>query len=300
MNRLGATKRIFSLIGLGTFILLIWLSPKSEVGVFQGISTSSQTTTPILTPGFFERNDNLISLFETLLNMENCILPCWWGLQPGISRTSDIRDFLEETGLEGNLDGPFVLGSTNALIGQGVYFNFVDISSLSSVHFYVDKMRLQWIYISLWLPGRWLSAQENRLEIPSILAEMDELPKVYIFTDSLRQIFLNDIGLTLLYLDEGVMLSYSFDIRDGQPQSSSWPLLRICPSMESTNHLYIWLQSADDVKPVSRFIRGLTQGVNYHPIEEILDIDSETFAQFFIDHPDSCLETSYIVHPHET
>ena len=143
MNRHSGSRRVLSFVGLGVLFLCAWLSQIAGEWQEQELS-STQTPTAGFTPAFFERNDDLIPLFEALMNTEDCTLPCWWGLQPGTSRASDIRALLEETGFDRNLDGPFVLDTTDALIGQGVGFHFVDITTVTTVNLYVEERRLSW------------------------------------------------------------------------------------------------------------------------------------------------------------
>lgn len=259
---------------------------------------ATPTPTLSLTPTYPHLNTDLLPQFIDLMNTENCQLPCWWGLQPGISTASDIKQLLEKSdffSLVGDGGGPFLLDRTNDRIAQSISFNFsgsVD-SGEADISWTVENRELKTTKL-FFRPGEWLPNGENRLSLPHILAEMNSTPAVYIFTNFPEQIFLNELTFYFVYEEAGVLIEYTFDIGDDQPQPADWTALKFCPSIKNTVWLQMWLEAPSEKQDITRFIPGGMGGLSTPTLATVFNVDAETLTSFFVEHPDDCMEIGFL------
>ncbi len=247
------------------------------------LTATSTTNTPLTTPSpspvpTLSLREKEVAILELYQTNANCEYPCWWGIVPGETDWQTAKHFLSTiatmitTGTQSESDPVFVVE--------------VDIP----VPEYIDEtgnLRHQFvvrdgIIVKIRLDGPWGTTKINTV---SEILNNYGLP---------TEIWLNTWGYTfgnnyypfsvaLFYPELGILVRYSDEhakLVDGYvtgcPQNNSGTLWLWAPERELT-----FIESL-----------GKQRGQHHKPLEEVSEMDIETFYQTYLD-PDTetCIET---------
>jgi hypothetical protein len=254
-----------------TPVLLPMTSP------FLPVSTSSSvipTNTPVLaTPTFFvptlsvEEKENLIA--QLLTQDYHCTLPCWGGIEPGVTTWSDTKAFFEQFAE--------LYSNTSAkmdYMGKSVY-----------VAFYISKNKVA----SLGVP---------RFEYPlyRLLQDYGEPDEVYFYILDVLPIDTNNpYTVYLFYREQGIVAEYN-------GESTKRATISVCfmdsqGQKSQTAFLSLWPKETDktfeDViaQYMSKFSPGYLS-LRYHRLEELSMYTVQEFYEIYElkDNENYCLE----------
>jgi hypothetical protein len=273
-------------------VLVLSVSYLSVVGGDDRMPTATPTTDSIplmLTPT--PRDSDLLPTFEAIMvtDYEDCKLPCWWGFQPEETTGAEIITFLQETGFDRDwLVADLPLTFEEYLYG-GYPFILIFGKSGFEISFVVQNDLLTSISTDFSRSTHWVSPVFELVSLSHILREMEQIPEVFIHSSSTR----SDFMIFVIYRgtdgDHGTQIVYSFDLM--HYVSDGW-LDQLCLGIDQTQDIKMALHiTSKDGLP------GNPPGADSRPtglisIEEYFGIDTETFVQFFRDHPDECLDLS--------
>lgn len=123
-----------------------------------------------------------------------------------------------------------------------------------------------------------------------MLLRLEATPEIYIFSGSR----LGSVYLVIVDEAVGLMVRYTFDITDMQPLPINIDTLRLCFGLEQTTYIEIFVRDPDLEPQVDEYL-GTTPAYEdtpyYQSVEDspLTQMDTETFAEFFRQHPDECL-----------
>lgn len=260
-----------------SFLFISWGKPSraSESGL--------PTPTPTLPSGVsaqYTPPPELSSVVEELIQSEDdCPLPCWWGLRPGETTTSEVLDFVRTTFRQEPYSG--IQDD-----GKVWYQAFLPLEAgFLEVIFRTDNNILVITELGLNHSAGWLDA--NPFLLPQLLENLGTPSDVYMRINASASI---SYSLAVIYNDIGVMAKYGFipnhiTIDDPIP---------VCAQDHAEDYIKIWLQSPEDNELVIDNLQPSPGDRSFYgpylSIEDMAGIDVETFTETFIDNPDGCIE----------
>jgi hypothetical protein len=242
-------------------------------------------------------------LIEKLLSTnQSCNLPCWWGFNVGVSSGFDWLAFLEEYQLVtewSEIDTSDVPASEDS--SGYIIYSLGPLGVGFNLGYSILEYKLRYLVLDFTTPNQWISPDIERLTLPSVLAQLETTPEIYMFTDSIGQWSTKDIQLIVIADNLGFMARYRFDISQRQPEpiedySDYGETLQLCLGITETTSLQMTIQDSDYFdEPVSGDSKLVeTMPNQYHSLDETLGVDFETFVTFFRENPDECLEVRYL------
>ena len=297
------------LVSLTMLMFPVYIKTDVVLGDEDEICIPSPTplATPRPSPNPESRDLDLLPIFEavSVADYGDCELPCWWGFRPGETTLDEIQHFLEETGFDRSWrESRYSEYPLDQYLRWGEVFilqfdwgrNFDGGNFWIAFDFDANDV-LASMDIKFEGEDSWLSPETNPVTLPHMLSQGNDIPEIYVATDSLNQLFINNIALLLIDDEAGVMVSYHIDVLDVQPDPINWDAftLRLCFGLAQTTYISIQLRSPDAEPAISHNVRDSInpeEGPGYHSLEEVFGIDTETFVQFFRDNPDECLDLS--------
>jgi hypothetical protein len=258
-------------------------------GITQGDSTPEFNPTR-----YAEQLEVALERFHDLLIVDNeCELPCWLGFQVGETKFDEWSTFWERH----NLMLSYYDDSNET---AGVYFFTPATDATES-----DETRIEYVFddevlvvlnIIFGHPNQYF-ADIQSLSMPRVLATFDDIPTVYRFTGSR----ITDYQLVFFDDEKGLMLRYTFDLQSVQPNvERPFSDFHICLGLDYITRIEITTRDTNYFDTaISEKIRPLInvdEGFGYETAEEAFEInmDNETFVEFFIDNPDECLVVSEV------
>lgn len=241
---------------------------------------------------------DLWPIFEALeVNRDpNCQLPCWWGLRLGNTSINEVSAFLHQTGFDRHkLRGIYRSIPMETYLRGGEPFGLrfeTKRPRLSSfeMHFAFDENDLLLMVVQFRDPGKWLSPEMDRISLGRLLSQLPETPELLVHTDENLQVDLRYMSLLLVSDELGIRVSYEFhDQRPTEEES----YLQLCLGLTETENVIITLQDPTYGQSVSQSQRVFiepAQGSGYRRVEDVYGLNTATFMQYFIGHPDGCLD----------
>jgi hypothetical protein len=172
-----------------------------------------------------------------------------------------------------------------AVGGESYFFGLgEDLHRIESV--FGEPGILTELHIELKNPGDWLSDRANTISFSRILARMEALPEIYFYSGpTASSIF---FPVSILYPEDGLMVEYIFDIFDTLPEPNNLDTWQLCFGLEQSKQVTFTIVDSNADEPIGRSL--LNQ--YYLTVEEslITQMDTETFVEFFREHPDECLD----------
>ncbi|MBL8153497.1 MAG: hypothetical protein JNM70_04875 [Anaerolineae bacterium] len=303
-------KRLQNGLSITGFILLLVVGVSQTIAIVPPAvqrvaatlpATPFPTVVPDFTPVYVQKNNDQIETFLRLMNTPNCELPCLWGMTPGVSTRTELYTLLEDNHLLNNIDygGRFLFANEGELpagvgTGEGVGFSFQGDFNLSArVAFISQGEMLSDIRLYADRPFDWHSLTDSPLSLARVLARIDSIPEIYIYTGGPHQLFTNDVPIYFLYRREGIFLQYVFDF------SNEWdwygpPLFKTCPGLAQTRRMEWWLWNGSRVSSQEYFEQRTGSPdayTNYPTIDQVLGVSAATFVEYFRKYPDGCIES---------
>jgi hypothetical protein len=269
---------------LATIVLVI-------IGMFAiACSVSSNATSGLFNPtptlynafdgGTVMAQTHLLPTVERLMqSSESCQLPCLWGLRPRETTADDVLEFVRTT-----LKQEPYLGTQDN--GWQYYEAFLGFSAGSiDIVFRIENDVLVRTEIRLLEPTEWLT--NNPFLLHELLEALGQPTDVYISYSAASSINYN---LAVVYNDIGVMAEYVF-----MPNSDNVTVdtrIQICSPDRAEYSIRVWLQSEDSevVDNLSPAPKDTSSYGAYLDIEQMANINIETFTEAFVGVPDGCIE----------
>lgn len=263
---------------------------------------TSQTTTPRPLPTPRPPNNDLLPILQKLLEkpMEDCILPCFWGVEPNETTTSEmleivtqafagnefIHDELEyET--EGEVEGKTIRYRQFTLIFEpaGTFLIGFSVDEKSQI----DRVDLAFSELNQWLETPHMFELSQLFAVLGTPADIFVVIAIYP-TDTSEQFFYLYVG----YPDKAVLVVYEFKFEDEEFTFSDQPL-QLCPRHTQNLRISVTLQSPDNNDHIKESWRELddptiSYGRSSWSVKDLLGIDVETFTQIILQNPDECIE----------
>ncbi|MCQ3929664.1 MAG: hypothetical protein DPW16_04340 [Chloroflexi bacterium] len=266
------------IIGLFTVSLFSLISLPIVSAPTKFTTASSSKFNPTETP----KQIDLVDLVNSLLTpKEECILPCFMGLQVGETTLDETKGFFEEI-LNQPLEGPII---THNVQEYYLYLDFglgieEEISPLSLGIFFRGQT-LQIIALSLNDTKDWLTISDSIFLLQELLSKIDSTPLIYVAIKPLWGNFF----LILDYYELGLTIEYRFDFE--QNQYSYEKPIQICPQPEQVSAIRMRIQS-----DMSYFRTELMPPPEddffYWSVEKMLGISAEGFINQIISDSDNC------------
>ena len=211
------------------------------------------TITPLPTIPVHERQAYVSDL---ITNNGGCLLPCWWGIQPGKTTWDEARNFLLSFGaniklLQDNLYGVTYHNLPNTISGGGV-----------GATIFIDSGLVQTIRTDVFY------------SLDDVLQVYDQPDEVWIYTDRGIDPKARFI-LVLFYGEKGFIAVYR-----GTAEKEA--ILKVCPNAigEDQTVWFLWsppLQlSFEDVGPNALLFTGPSDN-RFHRLEEVTNINARQF-----------------------
>ena len=251
---------------------------------------STETPIPSPSPG---RDKDLLKTFEGLMSSEyqDCILPCWWNLRPGETTIDETVEFLNRTEFDRHWKDSIYseLSLEKYIRAEALPLYFLKDSYFGEfvISFGFDSNdRINSIRVVFNNPGKWLSAEANKISVSEVLSQIPETPEIFI-AENPSTFRLSEYHLTLLYRQRGVEVNYSFDLSDDNPKSRITNL-NLCLDNERTTSIEMSLLNSTATLKDKQYPENFKTPENATGI----GISTEDFVQFFKEHPDECLDVS--------
>lgn len=290
--------RLFALC----FALWLGLSLPAQAVSTAAVQPATPTPYPTLPPeyglNYTRLNDDQFDTVNQQFDIPGCEIPCLWGMTLGQSRLADLYTYIERLDFFQNLDeggfNMFSLKRDDGIAAGGLSFRFDEMLTQSlGVSYYFRNDVLYLISLTADSPARWQHSTASPLRLSAVLANVDAIPEIYIFTGGPHQLRTNYVLMDFLYRREGIRFRYVFDF------SNEWdwygePLFRTCPGLAQTDDLNWWfwdtqVLSAEDY--LEQFTGTRNLYANYPTIDQVLGVSAATFVEYFRKYPDGCIES---------
>lgn len=283
-----ASQRCFLL--LGTLVAVFFLAIRPVASQADNIPTIAPTD-----PQLAQRVQDALHL---------CSLPCWWGFYVGEAKLEDWLRFLKNNGFDQTFLPEYTpeVSEDGAASGH-LWMDFdSDLSDSNlSLGFVATQHQLEYLGITLSRPFNWLDESGEMISLPSVVNNLDRPISIYVYTDGINYPFLSDLTFLIVDTQETMLFKYTFEISKSQPKPIDWQALQLCLGIQQTTWMEIILTASNEESPD---IRHRLTGIDpkddepgYRPLNEVFDINTATFVQFFEDQPDKCLEVAYLNAP---
>jgi hypothetical protein len=227
----------------------------------------------------------LLSQAISLLSVDNnCELPCFGGLVPGISNVEDVEEFLAQFDFDGSQAQlrRFETGSYGL-------FLFFESDGLLSIDLSLEEQRLSLTHIGISSPHAWLS--QTPYDLPLILDQMGTPDDIFVLFGGPPLGF----TLVLVYNDQGMLFRYQADYLNTELVDSGAPL-SICFQSDVVNlrQIDVWLQSPNNDTLVEEYQPDLREDREIRPfwnIEQVANVSAEEVTNFFLENTQGCLPT---------
>jgi hypothetical protein len=159
----------------------------------------------------------------------DCVLPCWWGLQPGQSTTLDVLMLLRETGIAKYR--AYLDWSVRRYLLEGLDF-YINLDPARNREDYdADRLSIADYYIRFWVQDgrlRSINMTFNGLEpisgmeaitLPYLVNSIAEQPEIYMGNRESLPV----IDFSVIYPERGLWLDYRLDI-----PGSTWDEVDFC------------------------------------------------------------------------
>jgi hypothetical protein len=251
------------------------------------------TVSPLIPTPASETDADLTPISEVLASIEDdCIFPCFLGFTPDETTRNEVLNYLQKNGLDAiwqQFRQYYPTLETYLADGQGIIFNFLSADRRTrggfSVKFGLDN-RLRAMHINFVRPDAWLTSDLHWVDLPTVLAEVQFQPEVYILWASTR----SDYTVVLLYKEERMQFTYNFNLSQDNPTTQYTDFL--CLNIERTRSIDILLRVGEGALLNIARANSYHSTPAYYTPEDLLGIPTEDFVQFFIDHPNGCLDVS--------
>jgi len=252
------------------------------------ISTPVATKIPIITiptPPKFGASEQVLWLFET---NNNCQLPCWWGITPGITKWNAAQEFISV----------FDSDVYEAITSSGSTYYETGIP-LPSEMFLEKYMPLSFLVrdglveeiiadIPIDNPPPYPLAQYT---LPMFLTSYGQPSEIWIFTYGYSFEGVIPFIIVLYYSDQGIIALFDDNA------TIQGNLVIGCPQANSVSYLSLWWPELDfTFEQVTSGTSALKR--NYVSLEESTEFDVETFYEIFKDPNNTvCMETPVDIWP---
>lgn len=249
------------------------------------------TPVPTLLPD--EKEDYLLDLIES---NGGCKLPCFLGIQPGVSAWEEIR----------KVEGP-------------LYFReqyLPDDKGSTYLYTYIEK-RVENLDVAFWGAGNIIeritvdariylpddpyghfpafAKAMRRYSLPSILSEFGVPSRILLQVQGQVEPGAGtQASILLLYDDLGILVDYWF--LDIVTQNSETGILRACPNYEHNYSISLYLQNPENNTPLERMIGDVDDYALNHllkPIENVTTLSTVDFYELFVSpNENACFDVS--------
>jgi hypothetical protein len=246
-------------------------------------STDEATSTPFITP--FPIDEELISQMNALLSpREDCILPCFWRLEPGKSTVADIKDFIATHPLKKDFDTlePYEKD------GMTIYDLSLRLTENGGliVQFATLDGKLVYTKVEAHHPINWLL--NSPMNLPNMLKALGTPSEVLV---KFPLVQFGGIVWTVIYDKHNTIVQYEFDFQKLADDITSNEPIEMCPSLEKTFSIQAWLYSDNLNNAMKEKIGKLKQATPANwPISAMAKTNTEQFAKLFAIDEDHCLK----------
>ncbi len=228
----------------------------------------------------FQQEDNFLT--NQLADNKGCELPCWWGIQPGVTTSEDARQKFLRLGksMSRQEDGRG-LQFTAGLFGRHEPYPF----DYTIRHRWFDEngvVKLFGVTGSAlnWSPPQYFAQDWRRYSLAQALARYGLPSKVLMHYWS----FGWQYDITLVYEAKGFLIRYSGPIIDEGQEYSDTPLA-ICPTQNKPTAITIWTAEPGS-DALENFADGRSDLSPSHTpmpaLEEVTDMTVRTFYKTFL------------------
>lgn len=276
--------KTFTLV-LGLLILASWVSAKAD----SKVALSAPVSTSVISPTPVPIDYDLWLTFRELMLDDNCTLPCWWGLYIGKSTIETVLTFLQRNDFDRSwqeLGEPVTL-ERYARAGEtfGMEFEYPLRTEVDSFWIWFDfddkGSLLESISMTFNGPLIWLPPEVDRVTLPKILTRMNSVPEIYI-SDKSRP---SDISMLVVYPEEGVEITYSFDLWDDTRDR----VVPLCFNRMQTGRIHINIHSPDNELYVEE-LNSIRESEHRESFAEFFGYDVASLIAFYTEQPDGCIE----------
>lgn len=246
------------------------------------ISPSPTVTPPTDIEILLQPSSDLEGIQQALVTENECELPCFLGLQPGITASDDV---LELTPLD------FEPDNLNSYRSQFVHVSDDEIETplflmgLTVVDEILSQLTITILDADEWLP-------KNSIDLPSLLAlQIDERPEIFIHISPTRF----QTSIYIYYSEPEMLFQYRLQLNavdDDFPGTSDNPLL-LCPSIDNHGFMQFRLRSPELAYDDTLYNLHLAQLIEERDIvdvERLTGLDAQTFQNQIVEDPDECIE----------
>lgn len=241
--------------------------------------TATRTSLPTLSP--VEGETLLRSLLQT---DENCPLPCWWGIHPGVTTWQEIEPFLESFASE-------MYRSSNprsSLVSYELNFYFPNREAPTTSHwalYYIEEGTVSDIELNV---SNSLNGSST-YSLRTVLGKYGAPEEVWIGTYDNTPSGVRPFRITLIYSGRGFVVSY--ETRNVRKEGEA---IVGCP-LEPLPLAFLWLTEEGSAITFEQ-ARSATLHIGddqlYLPLSEATDLTIEEFYQLFTETTgDNCLST---------
>ena len=249
--------------------------------------------TPVPTIAETQREDYLLDL---IANYNECSLPCWWGIQPGVTEWEGVREIL----------GPLGWLQDIKVIGEdGKYENFATVNqdnfpNLDFTFYSLGQDTIQ--YISVHANMTYEVGEKfhypdfekawSRYSLAAILSEFGVPDQVSVYLQPGPSEPGSGWGyqIILIYEDSGIFAHYTFDKSISlDPRIDQY---QICPQAEDMFLIDLFFKSLSDKKSFKEVMRDIDRAYlgQTKLLEDISDLSVEEFHALFTNGSvESCL-----------
>jgi hypothetical protein len=215
---------------------------------------------------------------------ENCPLPCWWEIQPGVTKWQEIEPLLESFASEMHRSA----NPQGSLVSYELYFYFPDRESPTTSHwalYHANEGTVSAIELNVSNSLNWSSTYS----LPTVLREYGAPEEVWIGTYDNTPSGVRPFRISLIYSGEGFVVSY-----ETRNVSKEGEAIVGCP-LEPAPQAFMWLiEEGSSITFDQARSETLHIGDDqlYLPLSEATDLTIEDFYQLFTETTgDNCLST---------
>ncbi len=234
---------------------------------------------------------------EVLKPTEDCPLPCWWGIYPGITTLDEAKRIIGET-LEGQtwltwasnedyesivafpenpVENGWELSKAEiykpfGLIIQGDENNMVDIILLGFSDSLSIEHRQVWKYFE-----------------PVNLIDIYDTPSLV--RTSLHRISGELVGVELILYWDDIDLGVGYDITFSYQEGTSEVGGPLCFKTNTLSSLGVYFQNANSPRPLEDLVSD-TRTISTRPLSEITELSEEEFTAVFVEN-EGCIPTDF-------
>jgi hypothetical protein len=272
------------------------LSPTISITPSPGSSQTAvpPTQTPMIPVPTLPPQEKERYLLDLIESNGGCELPCFLGIQPGVSMWEEIR----------RIEGPLYFRAQYLPYDKDSIYLYTYMEGRAEnleVGFKGSNKVIEQITVvaRIYLPddpyGYFPAFAEtmHRYSLPNLLAEFGIPSRILLHVQGQAEPGAGtQASILLLYDKLGILADYWF--LDSVTQDSETGALRACPNYEHTHSVSLYLQNPENNNPLERMIGGADDYALNHllkPVQDVTTLSIEDFFNLFVEPDESdCFE----------